>query len=255
MEIYRNKKLEEQIFDASREFLLAQERSEGLHFSDLLTPRIAYYKITDPQPISAKEIGFFIAGRAHHEVILAIMRRQKKIGAPEDVSKVWEEVAYTPDYNLGFLAEIKTTRRQWEPADRPETLTKAYKQYLGQLTQYMAAENKQTSALIVFYISLRMDDKNKTTVPSLRAYQVEMTKQELASIRLEMRVKKKNLLHAIKVKAPGSLPLCPAWMCCSGGYRGPATASCKWYEKCKPQGRYPEALYAENRKKGDFDDD
>jgi len=253
MEIRRNYTLEEQVNDAARVFLEKTDRAEGLHFSDLLTPRKAYWKKKLPKPLDAREIGFFIAGRAHHEVILAIMKRQGKISAEADEgSKLWDGVFYSPDFNLGFLAEIKSTRKQKEPPAR--WIKKEFKNYLNQLHQYMAAEDKTTSILIVFFISLRHDDKNKTTFPVIRCYQVETTKAENEEKKKHMKKTKKLILKAIENDTPKILPLCPAWQCCSGGWRGPAIKNCKWYDDCKPEGRYPEQTFKTAAMRGDFND-
>lgn len=254
MEIRRNYTLEDQINDAARVFLEREDRGSELHFSDLLTPMKAYWRIKKPKPLTEREIGFFIAGRAHHEVVLSIMHRKGKIEADSDAgeSKVWDGVYYTPDYNLGFLAEIKSTRKQKEPTE--QWMEKEYKWYLNQLKQYMAAEDKNRAALIVFYISLRHDGKNKTTFPTIRCYQVEIADAEINQIKKDMKKTKNLILKAIDTDNPAILPLCPAWHCCSGGFRGPAIENCKWYQDCKPKGRYPEEKFKAAALAGKFDD-
>jgi len=119
MRIVHYPKLEEQINKAARVALGKKDESRvsGLHMSDILSPRLGYFRMTDPKPPTEAEVGYFIAGLAHHDVILSIMKRKNidPTGATDEGSVKWGEVYYSPDYNMGFLAEIKTTRRQWEP--------------------------------------------------------------------------------------------------------------------------------------------
>jgi hypothetical protein len=49
-----------------------------------------------------------------------------------------------------------------------------------------------------------------------------------------------NLTDALTRKDHTMLPLCEEWKCgCGARGKEPAKVNCKWYEKCKPQGRYP----------------
>lgn len=251
MRIKRNPKLEGQIMDRAREFLEKQDRAEGIHVSSLLTPRKYYWQQVDPQPLSDKEVGFFIAGRAHHEVILAIMKKAKKVGdAADEGSKEWEGIYYSPDFRLGFLAEIKSSRRQFAPPEDSESaLLDEYEHYLKQLTKYMAVEKELRASLIIFFISMRHDDANKTTYPELRCYDVTLTEPEAAVVRRDMVGTRDLILKSLKKKDHKMLPLCPAWLCTRGGIRGPVIEECKWYNKCKPEGRYPLTLVQENLKK------
>lgn len=255
MRVKRHPKLENQIYEAARESLekSGESRAKGLHFSDLLNPRQAYFKITDPQPLSEDEVGYFVAGLAHHDVILSIMKKKGVwTGETDEGSKEWNGVWYSPDFNLGFLAEIKTNRSPNEPEDNMKSYREKFDTYLDQLGQYMAAENKLKAALIVFFIARRRDKKNKSTHPVFRAYKVTMKESERDEILERMEKTKQQLLKVIDNGKFKTLPLCAHWMCARGGYRGPATAACKWYEKCKPEGRYPLETYATNRKAGKF---
>ena len=256
MRIVHYPKLEEQINKAARVALGKKDESRvsGLHMSDILSPRLGYFRMTDPKPPTDAEVGYFIAGLAHHDVILSIMKRKTidPTGATDEGSVKWGEVYYSPDYNMGFLAEIKTTRRQWEPKHTNKDLKEAYDSYLKQLTAYMAVDDKPVAALIVFYITLRADKQNKNTAPTFKAYKVTMSEKERIARRAELKATTKLLQIAVKKKNFKSLPLCEHWKCARGGYRGPATAACKWYENCKPKDRYPLEVYAKNRKAGKF---
>ena len=257
MRISHYPKLEEQINKAARVALGKKDESRtvGIHMSDLLSPRLGYFRMTDPKPPTDAEVGYFIAGLAHHDVILSIMKRKSVdlSGATDEGSVKWGEVYYSPDYNMGFLAEIKTSRRWAEPKHTNKDLKAGYDSYLKQLTAYMAVDNKPVAALVVFYISLRADKKNKITAPTFKAYKVTMSEKERMARRLELKDTEALLRKSVKAKSPKYLPLCEHWKCCRGGFRGPATAACKWYDKCKPKGRYPLETYAKNRKAGKFD--
>ncbi len=258
MRISHYPKLEEQINKAARVALdkKSESRTVGLHMSDLLSPRLGYFRLTDPKPVTDAEVGYFIAGLAHHDVILSIMKRKNidPTGETDEGSVKWGEVYYSPDYNMGFLAEIKTSRRPFEPQHTNKDLKEAYDSYLKQLTAYMAVDDKPVAALVVFYISLRVSkkSKNKNTAPTFKAYKVTMSEKERIARRAELTKIEKLLKKSVKAKNPKYLPLCEHWKCCRGGYRGPATAACKWYEECKPKNRYPLDVYAKNRKAGMF---
>ena len=254
-------KLTADIMNAGREILGEEERGERIHASDILTARKYYWRNKKPLPLQDKEVGFFLAGRAHHEIIIKIMKKDKSGKfVTDEGSREWEKIFYSPDFRLGFMAEIKSSRRQWSPKDDDsDAIQFAYKNYLKQLEQYMAVEDVEEAALVIFFISHRNDDKNKTTEPKLKAYSHVLTARDRKAIRTRMLETRDVLLQikktGFKDGAHKKLVLCPAWQCCSGGYKGPATASCKWYFDCKPKGRYPEELYAKNKRKGNFDDE
>ncbi|MGI0015633.1 MAG: hypothetical protein ACREBU_19630 [Nitrososphaera sp.] len=263
MKIKRNKKLEEQLYKRLEAlFDRQQEARTGIHVSGLMQPRKAYWQAVDPQPLTRREIGFFTAGRAHHEIILSAMKGKKLEDSPDrnvvtdEGTKEWKGIFYSPDYRLGFLAEIKSNRKQQEPDE--SNLAEEYDNYLSQLTKYMAVENEGRASLIVFFISMRVDDKNKATEPTLRCYDVVLTPEQLEDIRKEMLKTKKAIERAIETKNHKPLPLCPEWMCYGGGYYGDAFENCKWYNKCKPEGRYPLSLVSNRskskKKKGDDDE-
>lgn len=264
MKIKRNKKLEEQIYGRLEKYFERQtEERTGIHVSGLITPRKAYWQAVDPQPLTRREIGFFTAGRAHHEIILQAMKGKKLDESPDrkletdEGTKEWKGIFYSPDYRLGFLAEIKSTRKQSAPDE--SDLETEYETYLNQLTKYMAVENEGRASLVVFFLSMKLDNKNKATEPTLYSYDVVLSPEELEEIRKEMLKTKKALEKAIETKNYKPLPLCPEWQCYGGGWYGEAFENCKWYNKCKPEGRYPLSLVSDRskkakKKKGDDDD-
>ena len=60
MKIVKDPKLLESLLERARE-REARER-EGLHLTDLLYPRQAFWKRTKPKPVTMAEMLFFIAG-------------------------------------------------------------------------------------------------------------------------------------------------------------------------------------------------
>ena len=80
MDLTRNQANEKWIVERVKTYLNKQPRGDGVHVSDLVHPRKAYWKKIDPRPMTDDEAGYFVAGRGHHEVIEAII--EGKDGMP-----------------------------------------------------------------------------------------------------------------------------------------------------------------------------
>lgn len=187
---------------------------DGIHVTDLVWPRKAYWQRVLPKPLTEDEIGFFVAGRAHHGVIESLM------GGERERSRQVEGIYFTPDATLdGFPVEIKTSRARFEPA--PSKRGKEYDHYLQQLTAYMALEGKSQGLLVVFYLGL---STSYGSVPRFRAFKVSMTTEELVRRRKELTARRKALEKAIRLRKPELVPLCPAWAC----------PRCKYLDVCRP---------------------
>lgn len=222
MRILRDQAGERWLLDKIKAWLEAQPRGEGYHVSELLYPRQAYWKRVDPQPMSDRNAGYFVAGLGHHYILEAIIEGSKKVGKADAGSHQWKGIYYSPDIRTPHPEEIKTTRAKYGPKMESERGYLAeYEHYLKQLTAYMALDGDQSGGLLVFYLNL--EQENKQSYPAIRRYAVRMTLTELAQRREELLQTKALLAKAIRQKKPGILPACPAWM----------ARNCPWAAKCQ----------------------
>jgi len=224
VEILRSKKAEAAVLQKVKAWLTKRPRSTtGWHVSDLLYPRKAYFQKIDPQPISDKQAGYFIAGIGHHSVVEAILG-PKKHGERADAGEFTKHgILFSPDLRLPYPLEFKTSRRQKAPDDTGERLEKAYDGYLKQLTMYQALMGTERGALLVFYLSKRIGIGNMTE-PCFRFYNVYMTKLERSKLVKKIIETAQLLTSAVKKKNHKKLECCPTWMC----------RDCPWYKKCNP---------------------
>lgn len=227
MEIVRDQPAETWLIGKIKNYLEAQPRAKGIHVSDLLKPRKAYWGRRDPQPMTDHEAGYFVAGRGHHEVIEAIIEGSKKVGTADAGSHVWKGINYSPDMKTPHPQEIKTSRARFGPRnDTQRELASEYQHYLEQLTAYMAIDNDTEGGLLVFYLA-KEQEGTKQTKPEFRWYKVTLTKAELGQRQAELLANKALLEKALKSKSKAAhraLPRCPQWLC-----RG-----CTWAPKCQP---------------------
>jgi len=224
MEIVRSKKAEAAVLQKVKTWLTNRPRStDKWHVSDLLYPRKAYWQKRDPQPISDKQAGYFIAGIGHHSVVEAILG-PKKHGERADAGEFAKHgILFSPDLRLPYPLEFKTSRRGKAPDDTGERLEKAYDGYLKQLTMYQALMGTERGALLVFYLSRRTGMRNMTE-PAFRFYNVYMTKLERVRLVKKIIEGAKLLTAAVKKKNHKQLECCPTWMC----------RDCAWLKKCNP---------------------
>jgi len=223
MELTRNQTSEKWIVDRVKEHLNSQPRGEGIHVSDLVHPRKAYWKRIDPRPMTDDEAGYFVAGRGHHEVIEAIIEGVDN-KSPDTGQHVWEGIYYSPDLNMNYPVEIKTSRAQLGPEDTGKDPRQEYDNYLAQLTSYMAVENSEKGGLIIFYLNKKVDRNSRSTKPRFQVWDVVMTKDELAAKRTSMLDGKRNLEQAVDSHHFSELECCPSWLC----------KSCQWLSQCVP---------------------
>lgn len=219
MLIKRNKKKERKILDLVKKYLENQPRSkDGWHVSDLIFPRKAYFRRIDPKPVTDEEALYFTGGRAHHEIIEAVIGKKDNKRADSGENK-WKGIYYSPD--LPGPDEIKTSRAKFEP--EPDQYAEQYRHYLAQLKMYMGAMKKKLGGLIVFYLSLERENE-RGTCPAIRCYDVKCKIKELKKVRRGMLWMRDLLTKAVKTKKFKEIPLCPVWLC-----RG-----CVYLKKCRP---------------------
>lgn len=228
IKVQRNKSSERMLLDKARDYVTKDERTPGIHASDLLDERQAFWKHVDPQPLTDRLTVTFLVGRVLHAFVLGAVDGPDNvdIGNTDDGSSNSEllGISYSPDKVLdGVVRELKTSRSFYEPKD-----VKDLDMYLEQLLVYMAATQTTTSQLWVLYLNLRNEDGK--TAPDFRSFDVSISDEDLARITADLRAKRDNLDAAIAAQDWRRLDLCREWKCGAG--------NCEWYAKCKPEGRY-----------------
>lgn len=175
---------------------------EGIHLSDLLAVRKAYWQRINPMKATIKEISYWTSGGAIEDKFL------RAIGYQHGDAKQWEGIWYTPDTFFNFPAEIKSRRRGLAEEGKE---AEYYEHYLKQLKGYCAVENKQKGWLIVLSL-LEKQDNNKTA-PEWAYYDVDFMPEELEEERGRLIQTKEALGNALRESNHKNLPLCPKWMC------------------------------------------
>lgn len=231
--ITRNEKFESKIHEMMVEDL--KKSGEGrdttkIHVSDLLSPRLSYFKKIYGNPeVSEETLGYFISGTVWHKYLQNVIYKDSMIEKEGE----YAGVIATVDAINEEVHEIKTSRKYTVP-DEPE------ERYIRQLMYYMAIFKKNTGVLLVIYFTAgRTVANNASSSLVFRAWKFEATDEELEEIREEVKDCSENLQKSLDTKEFHNLPLCPAWMC-GKVYNGKIESLCPFYEKCKPIGRYPE---------------
>lgn len=231
MHIQRDIEKERWVYDRVKAWLNRHPRN-GIHASDLLYPRKAYFQRKDPQPTTDTQAGYYIAGHGHHYIIEAIIDDTKsKHGHSDSGTREWEGVFFSPDIRLNLaIGEIKTSRAKYGPKDDADEawLKKEYKLYLKQLYIYQAIEDVEEGYLIVFYLNLKQPKINKT-VPTIRVFKTVVSAEERVMIREKVKAAKAKLETALVSNDHRQLELCPSFMC----------FDCPWAKACDPKHTKP----------------
>ena len=200
MEITRDSKIESWLFDEIRGEW-SKERI-GLHLTDLLTPRQAYWRIKKPQKATNDEIMYWASGKGHEGALF------RSAGYEHGEAKQWNGIWYTPDLFQSMPIELKTRRKglAFEGKEAEE-----YEHYLKQLKGYCAVEGRQQGWLWVWCLVQKQDDH--TTKPELACYRVTFTNTELIDEQDRLIRTKLDLDDALLSNIHIHLPLCPQWMC------------------------------------------
>lgn len=225
---------ERKLLAASRAWLEKDERKQGLHASDFLDLRQAFWKAVDPQPSSDRQIPIFLVGKILHGFVLGAMDGANVDLNVTDEGSSWnEEIGfwYSPDWDKGEIAEFKSSRAFKEPRDATDI-----DNYIEQVLIYMVAKQRTSAKLWVLYLNLK--DKQRRTSPEFRAYSITVSPEDLTKLGDYLRTAKQQLTDAISHYGAGdresyrALPLCRDFKCGAG--------RCEWWDKCQPEGRYGE---------------
>jgi len=215
------------------------EQRTGIHVSDLLQPRKAYWAKTMPLPPTEAEIGYWLAGKAHHFFLVQALTG---VSDTQEASLVdlATGVHYSPDL-VALKGEFKTTRWGMLPTTL-QAVTRATEGYIAQCRAYAALMRTCEWNLYVFYL-MALDLKIDSKPPRLKVYTLLFEEEDLALERNTLAYKKHKLEAALDIHDPLELPLCSEFMCYrmvghGRGRKKTIEGVCKWWNVCKPEGRY-----------------
>lgn len=178
-------------------------------------------------------VGLFFFGKVLHAFFLSALNGDEGTNWKSDVGSVWDEelkICWSNDWQkkVGALTipyEFKTSRSKYEQSLRDLS------GYLEQLMIYMVAQKSTKGRLVVLQSNLPAPrGEGWGTYPQYRAYDIEVTPEELADYKKQIVAQRKQLETALKTKKFKPLPLCKEFIC------GPT--QCPHWERCKPEGRY-----------------
>lgn len=224
--VRRSPKTEARLADKAREWLLRDERTPGIHATDVLDERLAYWQRVDPQPVSDRLVNVFLVGKILHSFVIdAVVGGDGTATDAGSSTSAELGIEYSPDLLInGVVREVKTTRSFYEPKDPKADLGL----YLEQLAVYLAATNTLVGQLWVLYLNLRGDDGK--TSPAFRCFTVELDQVGLDAIKAQVQARVASITSAVESGDHTSLPVCREFKC---GRR-----NCEWWDKCRPESRY-----------------
>lgn len=231
--VERNLQAEEKLVEKTRLWLEKDSHDRtGIHASDLLDPRKAYYDKIRPQPLSNRMVGLFFVGKVLHAFFLSALAGETGTNWKSDGgSTVDAELgfSYSPDWvKDGIPGELKTSRGKYEQTQSDLGL------YLEQLLIYMVGKKSVHGRLVVLMLSLPAPKgEGWGTYPQYRAYNVECSQADLTKYRKQLVATRKLLEQALKTNVQediSKLPLCRPFKC--------GRSQCPHYDVCKPEGRH-----------------
>ena len=204
-------------------------REPGIHASDLLDPRLAYFQSVDPKPLSERKVWLFLIGRVLHGFVVQAMDPEQEKTATDSGTHEELGILYSPDImRSGRPIELKTSRIYELPPE--EHLQDEWTIYLEQLVIYLTLTNRLTGYLWVLCINLR-EEGTRRTFPEPRCYRVELTRAQFHQIEDEVIRARDLLIQAKAERNHRILPLCRSWLC---------GTACQWFGQCQPEGRWPQ---------------
>ncbi len=233
LQIERSKSAEQKLTDETKAWLEKDSKDRsGVHASDLLDPRKAYYDKKYPQPMTNRMVGLFFFGKVLHAFFLSALNGEDGVNWKSDMGSTFHKklkIQYSNDWEKnGIPYELKTSRGKYEQKNRDLHL------YCEQLLIYMVAKKSTIGRLVVLMANLPAPrGEGWGTFPQYRAYSVTISKADLAKYEAEIiltRTKLEKALASNTDKAIRALPLCRTFKCGDG--------NCPHWDRCKPEGRY-----------------
>lgn len=233
IKVTRNRESEAELMEHTRKWVEGAERTPGIHASDLLDPRKAYWNRMNPERFTDGTILTFFVGKVLHAFILSATEQKLGVDWASDTGSKTSEtlgIDYSVDSMYGGLPrEVKTSRKPFAPDEN--NLVEELRNYIEQLSIYLVAENKTKGSLWILFLNLR-DETGKTT-PAYHVYDIEITEKSRRILELKMIETRQTLEAALEKKDPSALPLCREWFC--------NRKFCPHFDVCRPEGRWKEA--------------
>lgn len=226
--IERNEMAEVKLTQRVKAYLEKEDesRTPGIHASDLLDPRKAYWSWAVPQELTERQTWMFMIGKVLHSLVL-VSCLDGELGTTDAGTRQELGVSFSPDrVTYGSPVELKTNRTPVEPS--PDKLLENFHHYFEQLCVYMVFMDSRHGELWVLFLNLR--DASNRTFPEPRCYHVSITDEQHGQIKERVLQTRDHLTEAKATRNPSTLPLCRAWLCGDG--------TCPWWNNCKPEGRY-----------------
>jgi hypothetical protein len=243
LEVDRDLEEERRLMAQVREYLEQEDRVPGIHVSDLLDPRLAFWKTKTGDPIPDRLLNMFMVGKVAHGLIELIGGADH---GKHDVGGKYEAgIWYSPDefHPDGTPVEIKTTRSFYLPDPRNGYLPNddTFHMYFEQLLAYMALEGVIEGRLKILFLNSKGEDGR--TEPKFFVWTLKTTPENLALYKAQLERARDQLANALESGDHTVLPLCRAWKC----------ENCEYFEACKPEGRWgvPKAEWLKPRKTKD----
>lgn len=227
IDVKRNKKIEAKLIDKARDWIESEDRSPGIHASELLDPRLAYWRRKKPMVLPDRLVNTFLVGKVLHAFVIGVVEEKPiELKITDAGSRTCDElgIEWSPDFLInGKVRELKTSRSFYPPKTVDDIAM-----YIEQALVYMAATDTLESQVWVLYLNLR--DEEKRTSPEWRAYDITITKEDLKKIKSAVRKTRIMLQNTLETDEYRALPLCRDWLC--------SERMCEYWKVCKPEGRY-----------------
>ena len=117
---------------------------EGIHVSDItLCPREACFRKLDPKPLTNTDLNFFTSGKAIHEALQSLIRKDPDRFELEKEVKMGDIVGHIDIFDKKYHIPIEAK------SARVKTMTEPKAHYLKQLEAYMALTGSDTGIILV----------------------------------------------------------------------------------------------------------
>jgi len=117
---------------------------QGVHVSDLtLCPRESCFRTLDPKPITNTQLNFFTSGKAIHEALQSLIRKDPDRFELEKEVKMGDIVGHIDIFDKKYHIPIEAK------SARVKTMTEPKSHYLKQLEAYMALTGSDTGIILV----------------------------------------------------------------------------------------------------------
>ena len=117
---------------------------QGIHVSDLtFCPRESCFRTLDPKPITNTQLNFFTSGKAIHEALQSLIRKDPDRFELEKEVKYGDIVGHIDIFDKKYHIPIEAK------SARVKTMTEPKAHYLKQLEAYMALTTSDTGIILV----------------------------------------------------------------------------------------------------------